>query len=347
MQGVLVPKVIDELPPDRTIIAIDWSDFFFDGTSCDRTVFERLGVSFELWDCELILQGISEDRKRINFTISGFGEDVGYVLIIGTEPEGYSIALQPGCNDITVKYGQSVYRGIEFFQKNPPIFWLDNIGCLTEGCIYVSGYEPEIGTFTADELIAWDWKDVKINRESQGPDKVNDTIQYFVCQNIHRDECELLFDDDDRGEAADIVAFYNKDDAINVIFYHLKYSKGNPGRRIDDLYQVCGQTQKSIRWAGYTQRLLDHLRDRENRRQQLHPGKSRIEYGGIESFSKLRAYLKAKRIKYHMVIVQPGLSKSTLYDGSDEALAILRLFGATRMYLEETYDIDLKVICSE
>lgn len=57
----------------------------------------------------------------------------------------------------------------------------------------------------------------------------------------------MIFDDDGSGEIADIVAFAEKDDEIILELYHCKYSNGKtPGGRINDLYEVCGQTEKSV-----------------------------------------------------------------------------------------------------
>ena len=65
----------------------------------------------------------------------------------------------------------------------------------------------------------------------------------------------MIVDDDGKGEAADVVAICIKADTtspsgIEVEFYHCKYSLGaEQGQCVDDLYEVCGQAQKSINWA--------------------------------------------------------------------------------------------------
>ena len=60
--------------------------------------------------------------------------------------------------------------------------------------------------------------------------------------------------------------------ALEVEFYHCKFSlEEKPGARIDDLYQVCGQAQKSIHWMRTPETktdLLTHLLRRDSERRE-------------------------------------------------------------------------------
>jgi hypothetical protein len=67
-----------------------------------------------------------------------------------------------------------------------------------------------------------------------------------------------IFDDDGSNEAADVVATTvdrgkptrGKPTVprLEVDLYHLEYAGGEPGRRLEDLYVVCGQAQRSTSW---------------------------------------------------------------------------------------------------
>ena len=64
---------------------------------------------------------------------------------------------------------------------------------------------------------------------------------------------EILMDDDGKGEAADIVGISLDSQTlprlITVDLYHCKYSSAPaPGSRIGDMYEVCGQAQRSVLW---------------------------------------------------------------------------------------------------
>jgi hypothetical protein len=73
-----------------------------------------------------------------------------------------------------------------------------------------------------------------------------------VIQELKARDYDIVFDDDGAGEAADIVAIKiengTRGSAILVEFYHCKYSEQVAGKRIKDLYEVCGQAQKSMQW---------------------------------------------------------------------------------------------------
>jgi hypothetical protein len=47
---------------------------------------------------------------------------------------------------------------------------------------------------------------------------------------------------------------------------HCKSTIGDAGARLSDLYEVCGQAQKSIRWRRNPTPMLRHLIRRERRR---------------------------------------------------------------------------------
>jgi hypothetical protein len=74
---------------------------------------------------------------------------------------------------------------------------------------------------------------------------------------LSAEDYDLIFDDDESGEAADVVVArviggIEAPTQIDVEFYHCKYSSADvPGARIEDLYVVCGQAQTSIRWMSF------------------------------------------------------------------------------------------------
>ena len=57
---------------------------------------------------------------------------------------------------------------------------------------------------------------------------------------------EVIVDDDGTGEIADIVMLQRDGRLLDVVLAHCKFSGAdNPGARLNDLYQVCGQAMKS------------------------------------------------------------------------------------------------------
>ena len=151
---------------------------------------------------------------------------------------------------------------------------------------------------------------------------------------------DIVFDDDDTREAADIVAIKVEEDRLFVHLFHCKYSGEEiPGARVNDLYAVCGQAQRSVFWRGNIGRLLGHLRRREEARLTKHEV-SRFERGDfalLDDISRASPFLKPQ---FKIWIVQPGLSKDKV------SAAQLDLLAVTELYLRETHAIELGVIAS-
>ena len=170
----------------------------------------------------------------------------------------------------------------------------------------------------------------------------------FIRAVIRARRRAVIFMREHPDEAADIVAIHVVRDGgdpsrIEVEFYHCKFAHGGvPERRIDDLYEVCGQTQKSIVWASTPDKkteLFTHLLRRDALRVQRNQA-TRIEVGTKEDLLTLRDMSRLLPVTFKIFIVQPGLCKQ---GSSPEQLGLLSV---TENYLWETYQIPLGVIAS-
>ena len=111
---------------------------------------------------------------------------------------------------------------------------------------------------------------------------------------------------------------------------------------IKNLYEVCGQAQKSVRWKYYGgSKIFDHILKRNEYKE--NQGKSsRLLKGTVKDIIKLREEVSnKKKLLFHVVIVQPGMSLSN----SSHEMKIL--LGSTVQILHEQANIDCRVICSE
>ena len=129
-------------------------------------------------------------------------------------------------------------------------------------------------------------------------------------------------------------------DRVEVEFWHCKYStEDKPGHRIKELYEVCGQAQKSARWRDRPNRMLAHMLSREKlRRGRGQP--SRLERGTAADLRKLKARWQEYRYQFDVRIVQPGLSLGAIGDEG------LHLLAGTETYLLDTRGMALRVIGS-
>jgi superfamily II DNA or RNA helicase len=186
-----------------------------------------------------------------------------------------------------------------------------------------------------------DWNGVNLRKESQGPGRDSDSIQARVIEHLQASEnWDILIDDDGSGEIADVVAMRLGEDILHVCLVHCKFSsEESPGARIGDLYEVCGQAQKSARWKRNMELMFDHLIRREKKRKDRH-GRSGIILGDGNQMYALKDKSRLVRAEFLIVIAQPGLARNNI------SLPSLELLASTEVYLYETAHAKLEVYCS-
>jgi hypothetical protein len=116
-----------------------------------------------------------------------------------------------------------------------------------------------------------------------------------------------------------------------------------PGRRIEDLYEVCGQAQKSIAWVRSPDKKTDmftHMLRRESLREDG-GAPTRFEVGDRDRLLTLREMSRLLPVNFRIYIVQPGVSKA---NASPQQLTLLSV---TENFLAEIYQLRLGVIASE
>lgn len=143
-----------------------------------------------------------------------------------------------------------------FLKNNPPeISFINENGhiiVVEENLKIEIKPKGDIGIESLD-IICVDWVEmnVDIKSESQGKSRNKHSIQYATIHNIVDQSSDIIFDDDGPGEIADVVGIKIDLEKRTIIIhlYHCKFSERNlPGGRVNDLYEVCGQSEKSIIW---------------------------------------------------------------------------------------------------
>src|SRR5207244_307633 len=124
----------------------------------------------------------------------------------------------------------------DWFQMEPPVIRFEDGGFL----IYNSLYTPrrDRHPYERERIAAWDWTGIDLGKESQKLVKRSDSIQYRVIQELlhlsHDPHYDIVFDDDDTYEAADIVAIKVAGEHLLVHLFHCKFSKEDtPGSRVE------------------------------------------------------------------------------------------------------------------
>jgi len=336
IRGTLVPEMIDRRP-DTMPFAIDWPDVMYKKPETTYTfLVDGAETPLYLTDIELtepatagdIRFEISSDDTRIPVTLSIFKEGE-------TKDCKFSVG---GGSEVRVKDGAREHSLKDFFYRETPVIWFVD-GSSLEGNSYTKlrkDYDP----YSPEKIQVWDWAGVDIQKESQGSEKQADSIQYRVIQQLKNRDYVVVFDDDGKGEVADVVGIRVEEDGITVELYHCKWSREpTPGARIADLYEVCGQAQKCIRWKEKRTELFTHLLRREALRLEKNEA-TRLEVGAQENLLTIKEMSRFLPVNFNIYIVQPGLSKARASESQLELLSV------TENYLMETYMLPFQIIAS-
>ena len=346
LEGTLRPEVIPQRP-EKMPIRIDWPEIIW--TEPEAMWFLEIG------DREIGLSEVSINLVRPNINgrllfeivTDEFGVELELEIFGEGDARDYRFMLL-GDETARAKHGRAAQpRGlIDFFYHNPPTIWFAD-GSSVEGNEYVELRNAR-PPYDARVIDVWDWNGVNITKESQGEEKQQDSIQARVIRELLNGNYEIIFDDDSAGEAADVVTIrvvggVASPAAIEVELYHCKYSHDlTAGHRIIDLYEVCGQAQKSVTWAssaGKRSDIFTHLMRRElSRVNNNRP--TRFERGDVDLLQTIREMSHLLPVSISITIIQPGLSCA------QASLDQLQLLGVTENYLMETYQLSFRVIAS-
>lgn len=337
LTGVLIPKQLTERPA-LVPLSVEWPE--------DLLLKPENVVSFEVGaqSVPFVETGLSvvghSAEGDLRFAVFTEGWRVEYRVEFADNMVRY---VPTGAQSVSVVSGSKRMTLSEFFQSCPPVFVFERNAHL----LYNLLFEPrdrDRQPFAQGRIDAWDWRGVDLRKESQTAAKFSDSIQRRVLDTILAPACpeqfDIVFDDDDKHEAADIVALKADGERLIVHFFHCKYSHGAaPGARVDDLYEVCGQTQRSVQWHTGIDRLFSHLKQREQARIQKGLA-SRFERGDLRALGLMKRAARLLRAEISFTIVQPGLSKANV------SASQLELLGSTEVYLKETCGGRLSVIAS-
>ncbi|WP_399425222.1 DEAD/DEAH box helicase [Vibrio campbellii] len=293
--------------------------------------------SFYLYEVDLKVTRDEQTKEPI-LVFESFQTTSKYKLLIDQElTKGYDYQLLEG-EPISIQVGNSEPRTLIEQMYHDPIFVYYADGSFSYNCYWVE-VKDNIGSYSPDSLHSVEWT-VDITKESMGANLTTDTVQHQTWQLIDS-EYDIVINDDDHGEAADLVAIKSLPDKIILSLYHCKYSHGSePGRRLSDLYEVCGQAQRSVRWKHVgLPYLYKHIQKREGAWKGR--GQSRFLKGNMAQLESIKNRSRTTPIEFQVAVVQPGVSKEQITE------EMLKLLGTTELFIKKTTLADLRVWCSE
>lgn len=335
LKGTLTPEIIDNLPNKIPVLA-EWPDNVFGEIHGYYLVINNTEIP--LIETELLPKE-KEGNKKLKLIILHNNDSFSIELEFfkNNNESDYKFVDSSGRN-IKIKKGGVEYSLGDFFYDNPPlIFYAD--GALLEGNSYIK-LKHEVEAYSVDDIQTWDWSDINIRKESIGLEHEMNSVQGKLITELQTEDWSVIFNDDGSGEIADVVALRFDDEKVYINLYHCKFSsEDNPGGRIKDLYEVCGQAQKSVKWVESLPLLFLKLFKRNAK--SMRSNFSRFEKGDESLLSQIEEMSVFKQVESQIFIVQPGLSKKDISDAQKRLLAV------TRGYLMETLQIPFNVIAND
>jgi len=341
LKGTLKLKVVPKRPA-KMPIRIDWPTEIYSGSEADHSFDFGDGKKIPMYMLDIELKDLSMSGD-IMFSVASENQSVDFSLSIknANGVDTYEIK-KVGRDSSNIHLGSKVISADTFFYNNPPTIWFAD-GSALEGNTYTELNSNPIA-FPDSKIDIWDWAGINIRKESQGVTKDIDSIQFRVIEKLKAENFDVIINDDGKGEAADVVAIRviekENEKYIEANLYHCKFSSmDTPGSRIKDLYEVCGQAQRSAHWKEDSYKFLSHFMRREPIKS---GGKeySRLEKGTKEDMDKIMRMSDVYDLRLNIFIVQPGASQVQITAEQRKLLAV------TESYLLETLEIPFRAIIS-
>lgn len=255
-------------------------------------------------------------------------------VTIHLRKDGYSTAC--GTTKISLQNG----RLLSDFLDDNPLRILKQDGSFVFGnYLYYSPVTLNI-RIPKRLVSSWNWGNTKIQNESMGKDRDLDTVQGFTFKEIE-ENYQIIFNDDGAGEIADLIGINEDNGLITVDFYHCKYCSATdgvakPGARVNDTYEVSGQTSRSVKWLHSGDALFSRMVERYSK--SIDNGFDRILKGDISEIDILRYKCRDSELAIGFFIVQPAISLAKI---SEDQLTVL---GTSYTYIKAIAGTDVRVI---
>lgn len=344
LKECLVPTMISEMPK-VVPIGVDWDYEIYINAETKCEFKYGKSSSFNLGEVEFLIERYEVGSEiRLSLQSDIFTIPIRYTVFERTESDptypDYKFEILTD-EEVEVHFGTKKFSLVQFLETYTPTIWFADGSALT-GNEYVQ-LKHKINLYDRQLLIPFDWSETNIAKEAQQVNPIRtDSIQYQFIKQLELEDFHIIYDDDGSGEIADVLTIKEENHIIKIQMYHLKYAKGGKvSNDIGNLYEVCGQAQKSTQWKYKDgKEFFNHLL---RRKVKFHNKSScsRIVKGLEEELEILKDKAKKRMpMTFEIFIVQPSISKSNVSDD------ILNLLGVTENYIKETTGIDLKVICS-
>ena len=230
--------------------------------------------------------------------------------------------------EVTVVRPRSQQPLSEWLNQNGLLFVLDDDRIIAGDLIYKPTWDRP--PYDKKKLMPLDWSYTNLRVESQKKEKLKESIQYRAITEVRKEHWDVIVDDDGTGEIANIVAIRIGPDGLLKRLVHCKFSHGDtPGARVLDLYEVCGQAQKSVQWRRGDLKPFFRTLDARAKKKHDRDGVSPFEAGDVRKLYEIADKAVGLPRRMEIVIAQPGLSVA------QATTQQLDLLASTQAYLRD------------
>lgn len=266
-------------------ISAQWGEYLLTAFE-DKVEFHFGHVSAHLFLVEVCVAGTFDDASvRLVFSTEDVASEYKLCILGDATPKGYAYELISG-PEVFIQRGESDPIPLPDYMEVDPVMihYADGSFSYNAHIVHVS---QNIGLFDKDEIVGFNWQGTDIRVESMGYQRNQKSIQWRWFNEMQGDY-DVIINDDGKGESADLVGLKILDDCILLTLVHCKYSSTNAaGARLNDLYEVCGQAQRCIRWKHLNlSYLYHHIKRREH--QWRSRGHSRFLKGTIKDLAAIK-----------------------------------------------------------
>ncbi len=298
--------------PQLPVLGADWQNLFYEKApqvflSSSPDPISSLAIDLSAsWSATqpnqyaVVMRSITESTQLL-FSLSPYPEII------------YADDNQPRWQ---IDRGGRHYDIIDYLSELPLRFHLAD-GSLLEGCQLFEAPVEDVPFEAAELMEAIDWEVLQVDpfREFGACVAPLRSVHDWLGDRLKSSQAKVVFYDHRPGECADYLTIEIDSAGEPLIrLFHCKGAGGKPsGERDSDLFEVCGQVTKSVRWRN-KKTLIKQVKERSKTG-------SVFEKGDLKTFLDLIESSPRYEFALQIHIVQPGLSIDKLSAKSSTLLA--------------------------
>lgn len=315
LDNVLIPVEVKEKFPDERVLSVEWPPELLK-TSDERVFVVKGDQETATAFCEWSFDEQNSTSTKLAFRLVSSSGDLDVQVVLRFDAsKGYRFDGAPG---VSFKSERLVMSLTDYLYNYPLLVRYISLKEL-EGDLLYEQNNPAAITLDERSLVPWQWPNSKVDITvesiwKKGVERPK-SVQAYVAAHYRDEGFDVVFNDDDPGEAADLVCLKEQDESIRIVLAHCKFSgAATEGSRVKDVVEVTSQAVRSAVWRGNFERLHRHLLTRVKLKGAGAGSGSRFLVGNLTTLATIATSTRIKPIDFEIVIVQPGVSRSRISD---------------------------------